>query len=303
MSQEYTNANLGGFASSPRVGFATDARRGEKLVSGSGDGWTQSAGGTAGYDKEHGRGAHDVERRTQIALQISRRISPGGKGNDWKGFARNLRSSNGHSIKAIEPTRYRMDYVTAEESEKMLAGVLGARRQRSERAELAIVRCLRDKINRFIEQEVDREQAYETSLYEADADLALRALERRYDPDNPKWHDQAVGVSRQLPTTEGMSLWLPADFEVKPKFDSSVADKVSLTLEDSSGVLHSGRNRLIDVLGDKFGMDVSGVSEQWQPQVDILQTTGGRDASQLKGLRVPGWPLIMPLRAPQIHEV
>jgi hypothetical protein len=67
--------------------------------------------------------------------------------------------------------------------------------------------------------------------------------------------------------------------------------------------LHSGRNRLIDVLGDKFGMDISGVSEQWQPQVDILQTTGGRDASQLKGLRVPGWPLIMPLRAPQIHEV
>lgn len=142
------------------------------------------------------------------------------------------------------------------------------------------------------------EIAITDNLFAEDSDLAQIYLERRADPDNPKWFAYDASNAREE-KAQALALWQPSMLTVKGIGNSAIT-KVSLELADDHGELQARRSRIIKIL-HQFGLETGHISAQWTGYVDIMQTTGGEPVDGLS-YRIPSYPLQIPLKPTSIWE-
>jgi hypothetical protein len=171
------------------------------------------------------------------------------------------------------------------------------------------VRNLAEQINQYLNAQSASDQDGLFALQSGSPEDGAKAWELLEDPDNPRWFDaDSSGVllpeNENLPWSAVSGLWLPAAYAVEVEGASTIPAFVSVTLSDEMGTLRTGRDRLVNDLDSRFGLDVTDVtpSDEWRGRFNILRAVGGRSIVGLR-YRIPALPATATLKSPHVHEV
>lgn len=170
---------------------------------------------------------------------------------------------------------------------------------------------VRDKIKQLVEGlSADHSNDIKRIAFQADLE---KLRERALDPDNPKWLGEPLTVEEariantgydpfdrqdladQMLVTKPDRLWTPGKYRVG-EHEATGEYSVGLTLADEYDTLRSERDLLIQRFCGRLGFNSRHFTNEWQPQLDLIQTV--QPVHQLKALTLPGAPLFIPLKPP-----
>ena len=246
-------------------------------------------------------------RFSSLGLAIGAQVNVQHKESEWRPFADKLTKQIGKTFEITPPQQYVVEYLSDDEMEPILQRRIARARLRSSGKESGIIRGVKDEINRWVQQEFRYEQETETMIFDEDPDLGRLCIERSLDPDNPKWfeidYDALESDSVLNARATLLHAWRDAIYEARGKLGTPNATSVSVMLKDAHDIHESNRNKIVDMLSDKYGLDTRTITTDWQPEFTIFTTVSEKHMGWHKNVRVPAMPLIVPLKSPKAYEV
>ncbi len=245
--------------------------------------------------------------RPMNLLRSSEKYAPS-VGADWRKFQGRLQELNGHTFRVLDLAEVALTYVTGEEVMPLVTDRLqkmsSSRRGKDYKWEVGQVRTmvanLNDTLGRERSKEIDAENLFALEY----ASFADMALSRQLDPEHPRWLEMAIDRAEAddaMPfLDQPLSRWQERFFEVSEVFEGGRPNTFSLVAIDTFDTLKSGRSRLLDMMGDVCGLDVSMIDTDWNPTIDMMETYSGSGWGGR--VKYPSIPSPMPLKAPQANN-
>lgn len=211
----------------------------------------------------------EFRRLTDDGLVIGRRVQVRGSG--WKQFERELQDMSG-AYRTVPYNKLTMPYLNEAETDGFVNQVLQkAPRHRlwTPAGERSVIRGFREQLAAQLGSLVRLDLDNETLACEHNPETARRLLEQVAHPD-----EFALASQHYERPTDNFGIFSRASFLYRGLGSVGVHTK-TIQLEDYTGVLTTGRDRIVDMIGDRFGLNTSHISEEWSgPEVPIWRMVG-----------------------------
>ena len=166
-----------------------------------------------------------------------------------------------------------MQYLTDAEANELVNQVVERARwrPRTPHDERAIIRAFGRNFREVIGRHVRADLENEAIACELDPEGAKALLWRIQNPDR---YEAEQNISAR--ETDNIGIFTEASF-VFGGLGSLGPRTKTIRLQDTTGVLEVGRQRIVAIAHDTFGLDISHISEEWGgPQVKIMHKRGDR---------------------------
>lgn len=248
-------------------------------------------------------------RSTPASFDVSRRFNRTREATaEWGQFARRLEARNGHNFRVLPVAAYALTYITGEEMDPLITKRLEKARSgnqpKNAKWEMDQIHNMVDVLNDALRREMGRELDADALFAFEHAPFVNDAVERQHDPEHPRYVEMAIerADGADLPFMDmPLQQWQDDLFDVAPGFTGVRHDAYSLEAVDALDRLKGGRSRLLDIMGDVCGLDVSMVDPDWNPSIIVMETYDGRPWHGKSPL-IPAVPMQVPLRAPQAYN-
>jgi len=309
-------------ANMPRTGFAAAMREGERQMA------AEAAKRAVKPPKKEQPAESKRPPQVKIAhepypwprMVIGRRIDGhvSGAKTDWGNFLEKKLQPHVQKLDRVVPVAHLMcTFVSPQElSDMMTEKYSKVSNTTSESARKQKARDENTKINDAIRSRFNEGMRLENQyLLSESRDLR----ERVFDPNNIEWLDKEFAATVPLRDEAGhkrvdehgkpltavyRNVWLPARFQTADMPVNPGLNSLGIRLEDSTGELREGRERVVKLLKD-LGFDTRLVSREWEPVVDVVETyrpfAHPDPALAHPPIRVPGYPPTMPLASPHAY--
>lgn len=211
----------------------------------------------------------EFRRLTDDGLMIGRRVQVRGSG--WKQFERELQDMSA-AYRTVPYNKLTMPYLSEAETDGFINQVLQkAPRHRlwTPAGERSVIRGFREQLAAQLGSLVRLDLDNETLACEHNPETARRLLDQVAHPD-----EFALASQHYERATDNFGIFSRASFLYRGLGSIGVHTK-TIQLEDYTGVLTTGRNKIVDMIGDRFGLDTHHVSEEWAgPEVPIWRMVG-----------------------------